>query len=113
MREQKGRTNDQTPAYPDRRKAGTPAGLVRFFHGARGRAMGKKSKTMQPDPSAALGGLNALATRVKPEMQEQPCEARSVPRCKWHGGCSTGPRTPEGKARALANLRQFRQPSRH
>jgi hypothetical protein len=38
----------------------------------------------------------------------QPCEALSVPgkrRCKWHGGCSTGPRTPEGKARALANLR--------
>lgn len=39
----------------------------------------------------------------------EPCQALSVPgkrRCKWHGGCSTGPRTPEGKARALANLRQ-------
>lgn len=37
----------------------------------------------------------------------RPCEALSVPgkrRCKWHGGCSTGPRTPEGKARAALNL---------
>lgn len=39
----------------------------------------------------------------------QPCQALSVPgkrRCKWHGGASTGPKTPEGKARALANLRR-------
>ena len=39
----------------------------------------------------------------------QPCQALSVPgkrRCKWHGGASTGPVTPEGKARALANLRR-------
>ena len=38
-----------------------------------------------------------------------PCEALSTPgkkRCKWHGGRSTGPRTPEGRARSLANLRR-------
>lgn len=37
----------------------------------------------------------------------QPCEALSVPgrrRCRFHGGASTGPRTPEGKAKAAANL---------
>jgi hypothetical protein len=37
----------------------------------------------------------------------KPCEALSVPgkrRCKWHGGCSTGPRTAEGKATVTANL---------
>ena len=37
----------------------------------------------------------------------QPCEALSVlgkRRCKWHGGCSTGPRTVEGKAKVAANL---------
>lgn len=28
-------------------------------------------------------------------------------RCKLHGGKSTGPRTPEGRARALRNLRQW------
>lgn len=41
----------------------------------------------------------------------QPCRAKSEPgkrRCKWHGGCSTGPRTDEGKAKALANLKQNR-----
>lgn len=41
-----------------------------------------------------------------------PCRCKSVPgkrRCKWHGGCSTGPRTAEGKEKALANLKQFRK----
>ena len=37
-----------------------------------------------------------------------PCQARGFGkggRCKFHGGASTGPRTPEGKARALAAAR--------
>jgi len=37
----------------------------------------------------------------------KPCEALSVPgkrRCKWHGGCSTGPRTAAGKAKVAQNL---------
>lgn len=37
----------------------------------------------------------------------KPCEALSVPgkrRCRWHGGCSTGPRTPEGKIKVTRNL---------
>jgi hypothetical protein len=40
----------------------------------------------------------------------QPCRAKALAngRCKNHGGMSTGPRTPEGKARALANLKQYR-----
>jgi hypothetical protein len=40
-----------------------------------------------------------------------PCEALSVHgkrRCKWHGGASTGPRSYEGRARSIANLRQHR-----
>jgi hypothetical protein len=39
----------------------------------------------------------------------QPCQGLSVlgkRRCKWHGGASTGPRSDEGRARSLANLRQ-------
>lgn len=39
----------------------------------------------------------------------QPCQALSVQgkrRCRWHGGCSTGPQTADGRARSLANLRQ-------
>jgi hypothetical protein len=40
-----------------------------------------------------------------------PCKAKALAngRCKNHGGMSTGPRTPEGKARALANLKQFQK----
>jgi hypothetical protein len=39
-----------------------------------------------------------------------PCRCLALPngRCKYHGGLSTGPKTPEGQARALANLRQYR-----
>lgn len=36
------------------------------------------------------------------------CQSRAIfanGRCAVHGGLSTGPRTPEGKARALAALR--------
>lgn len=43
----------------------------------------------------------------------KPCRGKSLPgkrRCKWHGGCSTGPRTDAGKAKAKANLKQFRPP---
>jgi hypothetical protein len=40
----------------------------------------------------------------------EPCEARALEngRCRHHGGLSTGPKTPEGRAQALANLRQNR-----
>lgn len=39
-----------------------------------------------------------------------PCAARPLVsgRCKLHGGKSTGPRTAEGRARALENLKQNR-----
>lgn len=35
------------------------------------------------------------------------CKALSVPgkrRCKWHGGCSTGPKSAAGKAKSALNL---------
>ena len=34
-------------------------------------------------------------------------------RCRMHGGASTGPKTPEGRARARANLVQFRDGDQH
>lgn len=40
----------------------------------------------------------------------KPCRALNVPgsrRCRWHGGLSTGPRTEKGRAKALANLKQY------
>jgi hypothetical protein len=39
------------------------------------------------------------------------CECKKLyknGRCKFHGGLSTGPKTPEGKARAAANLEKAR-----
>lgn len=53
-----------------------------------------------------FGGLRVPCSG-KRRRDGQPCEALSVPgkrRCKWHGGCSTGPRTVEGKAKVTANL---------
>ena len=48
---------------------------------------------------------------AKRHRDGQPCQSRPEPgkyRCRFHGGKSTGPRTEEGKARSLANLRQAR-----
>ena len=60
-------------------------------------------------------GTGAKQTRVicgaKRRRDGQPCQGLSVlgkRRCKWHGGASTGPRSDEGRARSLANLRQNR-----
>jgi len=36
------------------------------------------------------------------------CMALRNGRCKLHGGLSTGAKTPEGKAKALMNLKQYR-----
>jgi hypothetical protein len=41
----------------------------------------------------------------------KPCIMKALPsgRCKFHGGMSTGPRTPEGKAKALSCLKQYQK----
>lgn len=44
----------------------------------------------------------------------QPCEALPEPgkrRCRFHGGRSTGPRTPEGKAICTRNLPRNNPPA--
>ncbi|WP_425599461.1 HGGxSTG domain-containing protein [Noviluteimonas dokdonensis] len=41
-------------------------------------------------------------TRLGGKCNARP--ARTGGRCKWHGGCSTGPRTSEGKAKVALNL---------
>lgn len=35
-----------------------------------------------------------------------PCRSLALPsgRCRWHGGMSSGPRSPEGRARSALNL---------
>lgn len=52
-----------------------------------------------------------VACGARRHRDGQPCQAKSEPgkrRCRFHGGRSTGPRTDEGKARALANLNKGR-----
>ena len=47
------------------------------------------------------------------KQNKLPCKAKGFQmkngniRCRLHGGFSTGPRTPEGKAKALKNLKQY------
>jgi hypothetical protein len=40
----------------------------------------------------------------------KPCRMKALAngRCRLHGGLSTGPKTVEGKAKALANLKQHK-----
>ena len=46
------------------------------------------------------------------KLNKLPCKASGILmkngniRCRMHGGWSTGPKTPEGKAKALLNLKQ-------
>ena len=64
----------------------------------------------------ALGGKKPLRSSKQrcgayARSTGEPCKAKAMKngRCRNHGGLSTGPKTPEGKARALANLKQYAQ----
>jgi len=54
---------------------------------------------------ADYDGDNPLLCNAKTRTGK-PCRAVALPngRCKWHGGMCTGPKTPEGKAKCMANL---------
>ena len=56
----------------------------------------------------AIARLRRCGARRKRDGSR--CEAKPLTngRCKYHGGMSTGPKTAEGRMRALANLRQTR-----
>lgn len=71
------------------------------------RARARARITSEPENRAEQVRLICGARR---RSDGQPCQALSVQgkrRCRWHGGCSTGPRTEIGRARSLANLRQY------
>lgn len=48
-------------------------------------------------------GLPCKAPVVWDKEHDKPRNGR----CRMHGGLSTGARTPEGKRRSLANLKQY------
>jgi hypothetical protein len=63
----------------------------------------------RPMTLAKSHAINRARVRcgAKRHRDGEPCQALSEPgkrRCRFHGGKSTGPRTPEGKARCTANL---------
>ena len=97
-----------SPAAPEFIDASARANESGLCHATRAGAHANKS-----------GGMPIMANQArvicgaKRRRDGQPCQGLSVPgklRCKWHGGASTGPRTEEGRARAMANLRQYRGP---
>ena len=53
-----------------------------------------------------------LQCQTTNKQNKLPCKASGILmkngniRCRMHGGWSTGPKTPEGKAKALLNLKQ-------
>ena len=84
-----------------------------LHHSARARM------TSEPLPDWLLRSMARTENRAKQgarvtcgakrHRDGQPCQAKSEPgkkRCRFHGGRSTGPRTPEGRARSRANLRR-------
>lgn len=108
------------------------AGIIRHIRACANES-GSEPELFHPSQARTCtndsGGRTLAASRVLPVTDEasqgrarvvcgarrhrdgQPCQALSQPgkrRCKWHGGCSTGPRTLEGKAKARANLRRVR-----
>lgn len=88
--------------------------LFRPFFERRQRAIDEECIYV-PDRPAYLRNLTCGART----QSGTPCRMTALfanGRCIWHGGKSTGPSTPEGRARALANLelgRLKRGKSRH
>ncbi len=64
------------------------------------------------DPALVLAEAERfLKTRCRATTRRgTACQRKALKngRCPNHGGMSTGPRTPAGRRRALANLKQFR-----
>ena len=66
----------------------------------------------QKGQANATGSMARVTCGARRRRDGLPCQALSVPgklRCKWHGGCSTGPRSDHGRQIALSNLRQARE----
>ncbi|WP_297926384.1 HGGxSTG domain-containing protein [Metallibacterium sp.] len=86
---------------------------------ARGVAVGLLLGDVLPNPEGSTKrGVPADYDGSDPRLcnartkSGKPCRALKLKggRCKWHGGLSTGPRTPEGKVSCARNLPQARKP---
>lgn len=63
---------------------------------------GKPIKNLFPD--GLCGAKTRKGTPCKIRLEVRKCKNGNF-RCKYHGGMSTGPKTPEGMARTIAALR--------
>ncbi len=91
-------------AAPEFIDASTRANESEFCHAKRAGAHANKSGSLP------AGNKARVICGARRRRDGEPCQGLSVPgkrRCKWHGGASTGPRTDEGRARSMANLRQW------
>ena len=94
------------PNIPEFLTASARANESGLCHATRAGAHANKSGSL---PAAANQARVICGARRR--RDGQPCQGLSVPgkrRCKWHGGASTGPKTDAGRARSMANLRQYR-----
>jgi len=64
-----------------------------------------------PEPSEPLTGRQRKRCGARARSRGgAPCQCKVVPgrtRCKLHGGMSTGPKTPEGRARTTEGSRRY------
>ena len=92
-------------AAPEFLTASPPANESGLCHATRAGARANNSGSLPAGTSQARVICSARRRR-----DGQPCQGLSIPgkrRCRWHGGASTGPRTDEGRARSMENLRQY------
>lgn len=93
--------------------------IVQEGHASRARAnnFGEREDNSYKQKNRLKWAMTVLERRpcgARRRRDGKPCRSLNVPgrtRCKWHGGLSTGPKTKNGKARSLANLRQYKQRS--
>ena len=94
------------PDAPEFLTASARANDYGLCHAARAGAQANKSGSL-----STMANQARVICGARRRRDGEPCQGLSVPgrqRCKWHGGASTGPRTDEGRARSMENLRQYR-----
>lgn len=92
-------------------ESGGPPGISTHIAGARAGAYEFGRRAMLKGEKVRMHSSRRVVCEAKRHRDGQPCQAKSEPgkrRCRFHGGRSTGPRTDEGKAKALGNLKQNR-----
>lgn len=93
-------SRDRSVAYYQRREAIARLKLLKGMTEAEARAFLREQVSHYRDKARPYELCGARTRKGK------PCKALALPngRCRFHGGMSTGPRTQEGKAKALSKL---------